>query len=180
MTIASFGVGLEDASFGTSQEAAIFGPQGVTLTTTIRAAIIDSVYSNLNNEYPNKVYIGRRLPIDLADFYGISVDWSQDQTDYSAGMMTATPQHELTLVINIAARSINPAQPVTSILDAYSAGVETALYSDQTFGGLATGMEISAYTLELDEDPQSTAGTLRMEFTIFYYAAEGLPKVPIT
>jgi len=147
---------------------------------TVRAQIVANAYSSLNAEYPNKVFIGRRLPVDLAEVYGISIDWSQDQTDYSAGMMSSTPQHQLTLVVSVTARAVNPAQPVTTILDGYSAGIEEKLYLDQTFGGVATGMEISNVLIELDEDTQSTAGTLTMEFLVFYYAQEGAPQTAIT
>jgi len=146
---------------------------------TLRAQIVANAYSSLDVEYPNKVFVGRRLPVDLSEVYGISVDWSQDQTDYSAGMMASTPQHQLTLVVSVTARAVNPAQPVTTILDGYSAGIEEKLYLDQTFGGVATGMEISSIAIELDEETQSTAGTLTMEFLVFYYAQEGAPQTVI-
>ena len=146
---------------------------------TIRQGILNKIYERIQSQAA-KVYINRRLPIRQADDYGISVNWSNEQTEYNQGALTGTPQHRLIVSIAIAAKAVSAAQPVTQILDSYSADVETALYLDQTFNGLATGMEIDEYTLDLDQETESTAGTLKMQFSIFYNAVEGFPKSPIT
>jgi hypothetical protein len=146
---------------------------------TVRAQIVSSAYSTLNAEYPDKVYIGRRLPVDSQEPFGISVEWTQDATDYSAAMMAAIPQHRLTLVITVTAVVVSSSEPIATVLDTYGAEIEENLYTNQTFGGLAAGLEISSIELELDEETQSTAGSLRLEFVVFYYAQEGAPQTAI-
>ncbi len=146
---------------------------------TVRAQILASAFTTLNAEYPNKVYVGRRLPVDSQQPFAISVDWTSDATDYSAAMMAAIPQHRLTLVIRVSAVAVNSSEPVTTILDTYGAEIEENLYLNQTFDGLAAGLEIVSVEIEIDEETQSTAGTLSLEFVVFYYAQEGAPQTAI-
>tara|TARA_R110001632_G_scaffold101349_1_gene208996 strand:+ start:667 stop:1209 length:543 start_codon:yes stop_codon:yes gene_type:complete len=180
MAIGAFGAGLEEPFFGSGLQSGIFGPQEVVLSTSIRLAIINEVIARFETILPNRVFVNRRLPIASSEGFSISVDWSEDTADYSAGMLSSIPQRNLTLVVNIISRAEGIANPPQAKLDEFAVSVEEKIYTDQTFTGKALGVEISSYTQEIDNDGENTVGSIRMEFTIFYYAAEGLPKAPIT
>jgi hypothetical protein len=145
---------------------------------TIRQSILNEIFKRIETQFA-KLYINRKLPIKQADEYGISVNWANEQISYSRAQLKVEPQHKIILSIAVAAKAVSAAQPVWQLLDSYSAEVEELLYQDQTFGGLAIGAEINEYQLELDEQTQSTAGTITMKFFIFYNAVEGFPRSPI-
>jgi len=145
---------------------------------TIRQRILNEILKRIEALAAN-VYINRKLPITQSDEYGISVNWANEEISYNRAQLKVEPQHKIILLIAVAAKAVSAAQPVWQLLDNYSAEIEELLYHDQTFGGLAIGAEINEYSLELDEQTQSTAGTITMKFFIFYNAVEGFPRSPI-
>lgn len=147
---------------------------------SLRIQIVNEAIARFETILPNRVFVNRRLPIASSEGFSISVDWSEDTADYSAGMLSSIPQRNLTLAVNIISRAEGIANPPQAKLDEFAVSVEEKIYSDQTFTGKALGVEISSYTQEIDNDGENTVGSIKMEFNIFYYAAEGAPETAIT
>ena len=119
---------------------------------SLRLQIVNEAIARFETILPNRVFVNRRLPIASSEGFSISVDWSEDTADYSAGMLSSIPQRNLTLAVNIISRAEGIANPPQAKLDEFAVAVEEKIYNDQTFTGKALGVEISSYTQEIDND----------------------------
>ena len=92
--------------------------------SSLRIQIVNEAITRFSAILPGRVFVNRRLPIASSEGFSISVDWSEDTADYSAGMLSSIPQRNLTLVVNIISRAEGIANPPQSKLDEFAVAVE--------------------------------------------------------
>lgn len=66
-----------------------------------------------------------------------------------------------------------------AMLDQIALEVEGAMYTDQTFGGLAQYLELEETTISREGDGEKLTGVIAMNFKLAYLAAHGSPDTAI-
>lgn len=108
----------------------------------------------------------------------VVVHTRSDDTNYEQGMLTSTPLHELTVVIEGYYKAAAGASTADR-LDDIAAEVETKLYAAD-FSAIAVGQEVGIQTIESQATDDKPFGLITMEFLFYYYAQEGAPETAIT
>jgi hypothetical protein len=123
-----------------------------------------------------RVYVGRDLPLDAdTELPALCIYTRQDTPDYELATMTREVYRALEVTVNGYAKSTTDDE-----LDKIAAEVETAIYADQTFGGLALGMSLGEQTIEATDEGDRIVGRVEMLFTVAYRVAEGAPEAALT
>lgn len=116
----------------------------------------------------------RDRPWHDADLPAIAVYASADVANYADGKLGAVPMHQLETHVEIFTKGDDE-----TALNALAAEAETALYADQTLGGVAQGIEIAGAEIRLDGAGDEVLLVADLTYVIFYRAAEGAPTVAV-
>jgi hypothetical protein len=106
-----------------------------------------------------------------------------ESVDYEQGQMDITPLRTITFVSEAyVQQSIGSPAGFMGILDGVAEEIETVLFIDRTFGGFAQGIELgnTTYSIASDDGAEFQAGSIAIEFFIFYYVRDGAPDTAIT
>lgn len=129
------------------------------------------------------VYQGRNarllagnLPFLMIYVNGETVDYD----DEGASMGPPSPARVIDLRIQAYTEAIDSLNEVPyDELDQVAAEVETAIYVDETFGGLAFRTEVGDSEISTDNEGEQQLAILDMGFNVSYRAVEGLPEVAV-
>ena len=117
-----------------------------------------------------RVFKSRVYPLTDAEMPGLCVYARSDQPNYESSSLQSIVWHELELIIEGYVKGSDD-----DTLDTIAEEVETALYTDQTFSGLAAGIEIGPQEIGVEGEGDKMVGVIQMGFKVFYRAAEGVP-----
>lgn len=144
-------------------------------TEHVRKQIRDAIVSALTGltQTGANVYTSRALPLG-ADLPALCIYTSEEIADYDAGHLDCVPMRMVTLAVHGYHKGDDD-----DMLDQIAAEVETALFADTTFGGLAQYIVNLSQTISRDSDTEQNTGVIIITVQIAYLAADGAPTVAL-
>lgn len=136
----------------------------------VRQQVIAAVVTALTGLTTTTTNVSNRRTYPQGTTPALNVYWSTDETDYEQGKTICTPMRRLEVHVEGFTKGENESQANTIAEE-----VETAMYTDQTFGGLALGTEIGTSEILVEGDGESQVLVVDMVFNIFYRVQEGVP-----
>lgn len=136
----------------------------------VRQQIVSSVVTALTGLTTTTTNISNRRTYPQGTVPALNVYWSSEETDYEQGKAGCVPMRRLEVHVEGFTKTIDETQANTIAEE-----VETAIYADETFGGLAVGMELGTSEILVDGDGEQQVLVVDMIFNIFYRTAEGAP-----
>ena len=133
---------------------------------------VESAVTGLTTTGAN-VFVSRTLPI-WATLPALCIFTSEEVATYDLGRMGCTPMRVVTLTIEGYHKGGDD-----DTLDQIALEVETAVFADTTFGGLAQYLVNLTQTLQREGDGEESTGVITMLFEIAYRAADGAPSVAL-
>lgn len=139
-----------------------------------RQQIVNALVTALTGLTTTTTEVGNRRTYPQGVTPALNIYWAEDVPDYEQGKMTATPMRLLEVHVEGITKGVAETQANTIAEE-----VETAVYTDQTLGGLAVGIELGPATIEQDGQGEDAVLIADMIFIVFYRTAEGAPGTPV-
>lgn len=130
----------------------------------------------------NNVWEARNWNLPQSELPALIVYARNDSADYegeTATMGPCSPDRALDLRVEGYVRASILGLNVDAALDGIAAEVETAIYTDPTFGGLAISTELGETEIRLDNEGENTVGVIDIGFNVTYRTVEGLPETAV-
>lgn len=118
-----------------------------------------------------RVYAGRSLPLGVTPALAIYT-WPDTPTEDSEGKCVIL--HALTVEVQGYFSG-----GTDDDLDQIAVEVEGAMYTDQTFGGLAQWVELGPQDAARGADGEKIEGVILMQYSVGYLAQEGAPEAAL-
>ena len=141
--------------------------------TLIRMAVetrltgLPTTAGNLERASPHPVAPGR-LP-------ALRVTTPAETSGTGAVSPVALPVLDRTVTVAIAIFAL-AGDDIEDVLDGIVAEVETAIFSDDTWSGLAVGSTLTGTRLSVGEKAERRSGMAELTLDVFYRTAEGAPE----
>lgn len=119
------------------------------------------------------VFDSRTLPLTAA-FPALCVYINSEAANYDDSQGGCAVMREAALTVEGYHKGDDDAT-----LDQIALEVEGALYTDQTFGGLAQYLEIDGTDVSREGEGEKLTGVIALNFKLAYMAAQGSPDVAI-
>lgn len=147
----------------------------------VRKQIRDAIVTALTglSTTGSRVYAGRSLPLYTgggsipSELPALCIYTREEQANYADGILTNAPLRELTVRVE------GYVDGTDDDLDTIAEEVETAFFTDYTFGGLTVGAELGEQSINVDREGDDQYGVIVMTFNVMYRTAEGVPGTAV-
>jgi hypothetical protein len=136
----------------------------------LRQQIINAVVTAVTGLTTTGADVANRRTYPQGTTPALNVYWSEDIPDYERGKLGSVPLHGIE--VHVEGITLGEAETQANTI---AEEVEAALYTDQTLGGLAIGIELGVATIEQDGEGADQVLVIDLMFIVFYRAAEGIP-----
>jgi len=145
--------------------------------THARETIVDAVVNAVTglSTTGGNVYKGRALPVVAAN--SLAVYARSESVDYEQGQIDSIPMRIIDL--HVVGYSDDPSD-LEATLDTIAEEVEAALYADATLNSYLSGLELGDTEVEVEADNDGRHGSIDLNFSLYYRAAEGAPGTLLT
>lgn len=128
----------------------------------------------------SRVYKSRSLPLSAAaaELPALCVFARQDTPDYDAGAMGTRVLRVLEVHLQGYWRGAD-GSAIEDGLDGIAEQVETAIFANPTFTGLAHGTRLGPQVIDVDAEGDQTVGVIDIVLEILYRTAEGAPGTAV-
>jgi len=140
----------------------------------VRQQVVNAVVTALTGLSTTGAEVANRRTYPQGTTPALNVYWSGDVPDYEQGKLGSVPLHGLEVHVE-GITKVGAETQANTIAEE----VETALYADQTLGGIAVGIEIGEAVIEDDGEGETEVLVIDISYQIFYRAAEGVPGTAV-
>ena len=142
--------------------------------THVRTQIRDEAVSRVTSceIVGRNVYASRIYPLDESKLPGVCVYTENEEIDEEEGKVSKIQYRSVDLVFE---GHDKLTAGLDDQLDAISAEIETAIFSDRTMGGLSFAVDLIETEIEVDAETEELIGVIKLIFKVLYLTQEGVP-----